>query len=200
MKFHDITHDTKTTYQLGPNEQGVFFMHNRGGDITFELAGAGAAAYVFAFFVGTEDNQATLNIAQKHLARETTSRVLVKSVLRDHSQFSYRGTLHIAEQAALTDASQENRNLLLSREAKAFSEPALEILNNDVRCHHAATTSPLSAEQLFTLQTRGLSAKQAENLLVSGFLRSSLMAMQKLVPREEQEKMLSLTLIEQIAA
>jgi len=198
MEFRDITHDKKTLYRLAENEQGVFFMLNRSDAITFELAGTKAAAYVFAFFVGTGDKQIVLNIAQQHLARETTSRVLVKSVLRDQSQFSYRGTLHIGKNAPLSDASQENRNLLLSGETKAFSEPALEILNNDVRCHHAATTSPLSAEQLFTLQTRGLSRKQAENLLVSGFLRSSLTAMQKLVPREEQEKVLSL--LGQIAA
>lgn len=198
MKFVDISQDTSTLYTLDANEQCVFFMSNRSGDITFELVGEGAAAHVFAFFVGTGTQQSTLNISQKHLARKTVSRVLVKSVLSDQSQFSYRGTLHIAENAALSDASQENRNLLLTRDTKAFSEPALEILNNDVRCHHAATTSPLSTEQLFTLQTRGLSHKQAKDLLVNGFLRSSLTAMQKLVPREEQEKMLSL--IGQIAA
>lgn len=192
MRFQDITNDTTTTYRLTANEQVVFFMLNRSGDMTFELAGEKAAAHVFAFFLGKHDEKATLNISQKHLARETTSRVLVKSVLFDQSQFSYRGTLHIAQNASLADASQENRNLLLSSEAKAISEPILEILNNDVRCHHAVTTSPLNAEQLFFAQTRGLSAKQAEILLIRGFLHSSLTAMGTLISSQDQEKVLAL--------
>lgn len=192
MIFKDISQDTSALYTLNTNEQCVFFMLNRSGDMTFELAGEKAAAHVFAFFVGTKDTQVALNISQKHLTRETTSRVLVKSILHDQSQFSYRGTLHIAENAPLSDASQENRNLLLSREAKAFSEPALEILNNDVRCHHAATTSPLSAEQLFFAETRGLSKAQAKTLLIRGFLHSSLTAMAKLISSQDHEKVLAL--------
>ncbi len=196
MTFQDITNDPKTTYQLGPNEQGVFFMHNRGGDITFELKGPGAAAHVFAFCTGKNTDQVTLNIIQKHFAPQTTSRVLVKSVLQDQAQFSYRGTLHIAKNASLSDASQENRNLLLSSEAKAFSEPALEILNHDVRCHHAATTSPLNASLLFFAQARGLSREQAITLLITGFFQSSLDDMEQLVPSQSKEKMLALILAE----
>lgn len=192
MQFKDITNDTKTTYRLTANEQVVFFMHNRGGDITFELTGEYAEAHVFAFFIGTGETQCHLNISQKHLAKATASRVLVKSVLTDQSVFSYRGTLHIAKQASLSNASQENRNLLLSPQAKAFSEPALEILTDDVRCHHAATTSPLSSPQLFALMARGLSHKQAKQLLVTGFLSSSLETLGSLVSRAEKEKVLSL--------
>lgn len=192
MKFHNITTDTNTVYQLKANEQMVFFMLNKSGDITFELLGAGATAHVFAFFVGKNTDKGTLRISQRHLAPRTTSRVLVKSILHDASEFSYRGTLHIAQNATLSDASQENRNLLLSRDAKAFSEPALEILTSDVRCHHAATTSPLNVEQLFALESRGLSPKQARKLLIDGFLQSSLTTMYELISSQEQEKVLAL--------
>lgn len=192
MKFYDITNDTRTIYQLKENERAVFFMLNRGGDITFELGGAGAAAHVFALHIGKDTQQVMLNITQRHLSRETASRVLVKSVLFDQSQFSYRGTLHIAQNASLADASQENRNLLLSGEAKAFSEPALEILNHDVRCHHAATTSPLNQELLFLTQARGLTLNQGKSLLIHGFLQSSLDDMQKIISSQESEKVLAL--------
>lgn len=192
MTFQDISTDTKTTYRLKEKEQGVFFMLNRSGDITFELTGEGASAYVFAFFIGKKDDNGSLNISQQHLAPRTLSRVLVKSVLHDASAFAYRGTLHIASNATLSDASQENRNLLLSREAKAFSEPALEILTSDVRCHHAATTSPLNAEQLFAIEARGLSPTQAKKLLIDGFLQSSLDTMSELISSQEKEKVLAL--------
>lgn len=192
MIFKDISQDNIPTYTLNAGEQCVFFLLNRSGDITFELAGMNAAAHVFAFFVGNGQDEAHLTISQRHLAPRTTSRVLVKSVLDDSAHFSYRGTLHIAPEASLSDASQENRNLLLSRDAQAFSEPALEILTSDVKCHHAAATGPLNQEALFFAQARGLSPKQAESLLVSGFLRSSVDTLGTLVPRAEKEKVLSL--------
>lgn len=192
MRLQDITNDTQTVYRLTENEQAVFFLWNRSGDITFELSAINAQAHVFAFFVGKGQEECHLNISQKHLAPHTTSRVLVKSILDDESQFSYRGTLHIGKDATLSDASQENRNLLLSPRAKAFSEPALEILTSDVKCHHAATTSPLNVEQLFAIKTRGLSPKQAEQLLINGFLQSSLDSMSALISSQEQEKVLAL--------
>lgn len=192
MRLQDISNDTETVYQLTENEQVVFFMWNRSGDITFELTGKGAEAHVFAFFIGKGKEQCHLNISQKHLAPKTISRVLVKSILNDESQFSYRGTLHIGKEATLSDASQENRNLLLSPKAKAFSEPALEILTSDVRCHHAATTSPLNTEQLFFSEARGLSQAEAQTLILHGFLQSSLDAMSTLISSQDNEKMLAL--------
>lgn len=192
MRFIDISTDTKNLYTLTENEQVVFFIWNRAGEITFELKGAGARAHIFAFFVGKDNDQTILTINQKHLAPRTSSHVLVKSILDDRASFAYRGTIHIAPEAPLSDASQENRNLLLSEEARATSEPTLEILNNDVRCHHAATTSPLNKEQLFFARTRGLSDTQAEKLLIQGFLRSSVEKLGTLVSSQDQEKVLAL--------
>lgn len=192
MRLIDITTDTKTTYRLAENEQRVFFLWNKSGDITFELSGPNAEAHVFAFFVGKKNDVGTLTISQKHLAPHTTSRVVVKSILDDESQFSYRGTLHIAADAPLSDASQENRNLMLSPQARAFSEPALEILTSDVRCHHAATTSPINTEQLFFAQARGLSQESAKKLILRGFFQSSFDTIDTLLSSEEKEKMIPL--------
>ena len=192
LPFLDITDDTKQTYRLKENEQAVFFMLNRSGTLTFELSGNGATAHVFAFFIGTKQEEGALVISQQHLAPRTTSRVLVKSVLHDESRFSYRGTLHIAPTAALSDASQENRNLLLSPLAKAFSEPSLEILTDDVRCRHAATTSSLNQEALFFAQARGLTPLAAQTLLIDGFLFSSAETLGSLVSSQEKEKVLAL--------
>ena len=194
MELRNITSDTQTHYRLEVNEQVVFFLLNRSGDITFELAGERAEAHVFAFFLGTGETKSNLTLSQRHLAPRTTSRVLVKSVLKDQAEFSYRGTLFIAPHAILSDAAQENRNLLLSKEAKAFSEPFLEILNNDVRCHHAATTSPLNKEALFYAKSRGLSENQSERLLIDGFLRSSFETMGALISSQESEQILKLVL------
>jgi Fe-S cluster assembly protein SufD len=192
MKFRDISNDTETTYTLQKNEACVFFMLNRSGDITFDLKGEGSTAHVFSFFIGKNDDEGSLVIHQKHLAPKTTSQAIVKSILSDSAKFSYRGSIHIEKTASLSDASQENRNLLLSGEARAFSEPALEILTSDVKCHHASTTSPLDKEMLFFATTRGLSPKSARELLVSGFLQSSLDTLHTLTHlSEETEENLS---------
>lgn len=192
MEFRDITNDHETHYRLGANEEVVFFLHNRGGDLTIELSESGATAYVFAFFTKSGEGETTLRVHQQHLAPRTNSRVVVKSVLWDRAQFAYRGTLHIAENATLSDASQENRNLILSRGARAFSEPILEILTSDVRCHHAASTSPLNPETLFALTARGLTPDQAKHLLIRGFFQSSIETLETLLSPTDQQKVLSL--------
>lgn len=180
MKFLDITHDTLDTYTLQENEQCVFFMLNRGGAVTFELQGRGAAAHIFAFFVGKDAAQGKLTLTQKHSAPQTTSHALAKSVLFDASQFAYEGLIAIDQEANRSDASQESRALLLSPLAQASSKPSLEILANDVKCRHAATASPLSREALFFAEARGLAPAQARALLVEGFFFDALATMETL--------------------
>lgn len=173
MNFKDISHDTEATYRLTENESTVFFMLNRTGELTFELAGAGAMAHIFAFFTGRDEEQKYLNLIQKHLAPDTTSSALVKAVLDDRAEFSYDGTIWIAQGANGSDATQESRSLLLSEGAAAHTKPALEILADDVSCHHAATVSPLNESMLLYAKSRGLSDSQATELLVRGFFQEA---------------------------
>src|SRR5919204_257799 len=72
------------------------------------------------------------------------------------------------------DTYQENRNLLLSKDAHADSIPGLEILANDVRCTHGATLGQVDREQLFYLMARGLPRAEAERLIVRGFFQDVL--------------------------
>ena len=174
MIFKDISNDIQTTYRLKKNEQAVFFALNRGGEITVELSGEGAAAHVFAFFMGGGEDKHTLNIVQKHLAPETMSSALVKAVLKDKAKLHYDGTIKIEKRAQGSNASQESRSLLLSPEASAHTKPALEILADDVQCRHAATISPLNESMLFYAKSRGLGEKEATELLIQGFFGEAL--------------------------
>jgi Fe-S cluster assembly protein SufD len=79
--------------------------------------------------------------------------------------------IKVEEGAQKTDAYQQNRNLVLSRTARADSIPNLEIAANDVRCTHGATVSQVEEEHLFYLQARGLPRSEAQNLIVEGFFR-----------------------------
>lgn len=172
MKYIDISHDKKKTYTLGENEKVVFFLHNRPGDITFRLTGAGAEAHVFALFSLSGKTSLRSDITQIHLAQNTASSLVGRSVLSGQSTFDWQGLIKIKKSAALSDGHQEMRNLLLSEEASAFALPSLEIENNAVRCGHATATSAPNKESLFFLRSRGFSESEARRILVEGFIRN----------------------------
>jgi Fe-S cluster assembly protein SufD len=71
--------------------------------------------------------------------------------------------------AQKTDAVQNNRNLLLSKDALVSSTPQLEILADDVKCKHGSTTGQLDAEALFYLRSRGIGLAEARGLLTRAF-------------------------------
>ena len=73
-----------------------------------------------------------------------------------------------------TDAYQKVRNLMLSDEAEANSMPGLEILADEVRCTHGATSGYIDAEEMFYLLARGIDKKTAQELIVQGFLHEVL--------------------------
>lgn len=74
--------------------------------------------------------------------------------------------------AQQTDAFQESRNLLLSRDAHSDAIPGLEIEADDVRCTHAAAVAQLDPEQLHYLRSRGLPEDSARQVIIEGFLEA----------------------------
>src|SRR4030095_3205308 len=72
--------------------------------------------------------------------------------------------------AHFTDAYQKVRNLLLSDDAEANSMPGLEILADNVRCTHGATSGQIEEDQMIYLRSRGIPTRIAQRLLVTGFL------------------------------
>ena len=145
---------------------GGRFAKNR---IEASLAGPGASAELKALFFGSERQFFDFHTLQQHRVGHTTSDLLFKGALRDEARSVYAGLIRIEPNASRSDAYQANRNLLLSKTAKANSIPMLEILNNDVRCTHGATVAPVDPEQLFYLESRGIPAATAERMIVHGF-------------------------------
>lgn len=94
---------------------------------------------------------------------------LHKSIVDDRGHTVFNGRVVVPQAAQLTNASQLNRNLLLSDRARVDTKPQLEIIANDVKCAHGATVSQLSADEIFYLQSRGISREQAQRLLIYGF-------------------------------
>src|SRR2546421_5572463 len=145
---------------------GGRFAKNR---IEASLVGPGASAEMKALFFGSEKQFFDFHTLQQHQVGNTTSDLLFKGALRDEARSVYAGLIRIEPNATRSDAYQANRNLLLSKTARANSIPMLEILNNDVRCTHGATVAPVDPEQVFYLQSRGIPAGTAERMIVHGF-------------------------------
>ena len=139
-----------------------------------DLAGQGATSRVTGAYFADGTQHLDYDTYQRHIAPSTTSDFAFKGALRDTATAVWRGMIRVEEGAQKTNAYQENRNLLLSREAHANSIPGLEILANDVRCTHGATLGQVDREQLFYLMSRGLSRSEAERLIVRGFFQDVL--------------------------
>ncbi|MBE2293743.1 MAG: Fe-S cluster assembly protein SufD [Phycisphaerales bacterium] len=103
-----------------------------------------------------------------------SSEQLFKSVLNGKARTVFDGMIHVRQHAQKTEARQLNRNLLLSRQAQANSNPRLEILADDVKCGHGSSTGLLDPDALFYLRARGIPVEQARALLVQAFAQDSL--------------------------
>ena len=138
------------------------------------LAGPGGHSEMLGVYFTDGTQHFDHRSLQDHVAPHCTSDLLYKGALKDASRVVYSGLIHIAPGARQSDAFQTNRNVVLSDQAKADSIPNLEIENNDVRCSHAASVGPVSDDELFYLQTRGIPRDQAEQLIVTGFFQEVL--------------------------
>ncbi|MGE5236075.1 MAG: Fe-S cluster assembly protein SufD [Acidobacteriota bacterium] len=157
-------------------------------DVGAVLAGEGAQAELFGVAMGGDTQHFDHHTEHIHEAGKTHSNLDFKVALTDAARSAYTGMIRIARDAGGAEAYQENRNLLLSADARAESIPELEILTDDVRCSHGATVAPIDDEQMFYLTSRGLRRGQAMRLIVYGFLDQTLQRL----PRTTRERIAAL--------
>ena len=130
----------------------------------------GARSDMLAITVARADQEFDQRTLQDHLKADTTSDLLYKNVLNDNARTVFSGLIKVEPGAHRTDAYQKVRNLLLSDDAEANSMPGLEILADDVRCTHGATSGQIEPEELFYLKSRGINDLAAKQLVARGFL------------------------------
>jgi Fe-S cluster assembly protein SufD len=104
-----------------------------------------------------------------HAKPNGTSRQQHKCIVDDAAHAVFNGKIIVRPHAQQTNSSQSSRNLLLSKSAQVDTKPQLEIFADDVKCAHGATVGQLDQEEIFYLESRGLSAKAARNLLTYAF-------------------------------
>jgi Fe-S cluster assembly protein SufD len=134
------------------------------------LEGEGSRANLLGLFVGGAEQRFDYDTRQDHIAPRTESDLLFKSTLAGRASLVWKGVVDVRQTASQAAANQTSRNLLLSDQASASPTPILEISAHDVlRCSHGATVGPVDREQIFYLQSRGISPEEAERMLVEGF-------------------------------
>ncbi len=99
----------------------------------------------------------------------SSSKQLQKNIIADKAHGVFNGKIFVPKPAQLTDASQLNRNLLLSPQARVDTKPQLEITADNVKCAHGATVSQLEDDEIFYLQSRGIDENSARHLLINAF-------------------------------
>lgn len=104
-----------------------------------------------------------------HLKPNCISYQQHKCIVDNAAHAVFNGKIKVRPQAQRTNSSQSSRNLLLSNTAKVDTKPQLEIFADDVKCTHGATVGQLDSEEIFYLESRGLSKTTARNLLTYAF-------------------------------
>ena len=134
------------------------------------LIGEGGRSDLLAVAVAKHQQEFDARTLQDHISPHTASDLLYKNALDDHARTIFGGLIRVEPHAHFTDAYQKVRNLLLSDDAEADSMPGLEILADNVRCTHGATSGQIDEDELFYLRTRGIPVPVAQRLIVTGFL------------------------------
>ena len=113
----------------------------------------------------TSDTHSIIALTKPH----GTTDQLHKCIISDRAHSIFNGQVFVPKEAQLTNASQLNRNLLLSPKARVDTKPELQITADNVKCSHGATVSQLEADQIFYLRSRGLTEEDSRHLLLDAF-------------------------------
>lgn len=136
---------------------------------TAELLEEGSSVQVQGLGLLSDTRTMKTHLQVEHVAPNCRSRQHVKVALHGESRSEFEGKIFVHPEAQKTEAYQLNQNLLLSQGAMATMKPNLEIFADDVKASHGATTVQFEEEELFYLRTRGLSLREAKQLLAEGF-------------------------------
>ena len=148
---------------------------NTGAQLTMKypgiyLLGEKAHAEIVSVAVASKGQHQDTGAKAVHLAPNTTSRIVGKSVCKDGGVATYRGTVRVAPGATGVTTSVRCDALILDEGSRSETYPYIDIQEDDTSMSHEATVGRVSDDQLFYLMSRGMTENEATNLIVQGFL------------------------------
>ena len=162
------SHYWNGTYSL----QGAFIRNNT----NVKVEGENAETHLFGLYLPMGKSQIDNHTSIDHKVPNCFSNELYKGVVGDSATGVFNGKVFVRQDAQKVNAFQSNRNILLSDTATLNTKPQLEIWADDVKCSHGATSGQLSEEELFYLQSRGISKEKARSILVYAFAAETIEA------------------------
>tara|TARA_B100000470_G_C19772356_1_gene383633 strand:+ start:312 stop:1571 length:1260 start_codon:yes stop_codon:yes gene_type:complete len=165
--YNNIDLDQNSLVENFILSSGSKFIKN---EINCNLQAKYASAFVSGIINldGAKQHEIKTNI--NHLAENTKSYQLIKSVLNENSKGIFQGKIFVDSIAQKTNGYQLSKALLLNENAEFDGKPELEIYADDVKCSHGSTSGSLDENSIFYLMSRGLNHKEAKKLLINGFL------------------------------
>ena len=134
------------------------------------LRGRGATADIISVAVAGNGQHQDTGAKAIHLAPDTRSRIVSKSVSKDGGRASYRGHVKVVPGATNAVASVRCDALMLDDNSRSDTYPYIDIQEDDTSLTHEASVGKVSQDQVFYLMSRGLTENEAQNLIVQGFL------------------------------
>jgi|GEM_PF-235919 len=182
MQENRLSHDLFFAARVGLDEASRLdcVSVSRGGGMIrndFQIDLMGPEAYADVSGIGVLSGSTALHneIVVNHRSPMGVSRQLFKNILTDETQGEFNSLAYVHAGAQKSDSQQLNKNLLLSRSAKAYSRPSLKIYADDVKASHGSATGRTEQQEFFYLQSRGLDKKLARFVLTFGFAEEVLM-------------------------
>ncbi len=135
------------------------------------LRGDNSVGEFYSVAVANNMQQADTGTKLIHIGRNSTSTIVSKGISAGRAQNAYRGLVKVMPQAHGARNHTQCDSLLIGKDCGAHTFPYMEIRNSSAKIEHEATTSKISADQLFYCRQRGLSEEDAVNLIVNGFCK-----------------------------
>ena len=157
--------DASINWALGLMNEGSQIIDN-----TTNLIGDRSTSELKSVVVGTGDQKINLTSKIVQYGKETNGYILKHGVMRENASSVFNGIGYIKHGGTKSNANQESRVLMLSENARGDANPILLIDEDDVEAGHAASVGRVDPEQLYYLMSRGISQKEAERLVIHGFL------------------------------
>ena len=139
-------------------------------EIDARLGGEGVSCRLKGVFLGRGRQHIDNTTLVDHAEPGCFSDEYYKGVLDGNAHGVFQGKIIVRPGAQQTDAHQLSKNLLLSDTAQVDTKPELEIYADDVKCSHGAATGELDEDALFYMRARGIDGREAERMLVEGFI------------------------------
>ena len=134
------------------------------------LKGEGSRADILSMAMAGAGQNLDAGAKVYHLAKNTSSRIVAKSVSHHGGRTSYRGLVKVVPGAVNCKTKVQCDALLLDKYSRSDTYPTMQIDEASTQVEHEATVSKIGEEQLFYLRSRGLTESEAINLIIAGFI------------------------------